>query len=165
MLQSGFKQTKWVSALSSTVRESYHFHRMILKAGPVGNGSMRSRISVCRYRWFTDPVVVLHMKRLMLVKYTRHFRYFTVSVKAKIFFKKKLALRLNLRILQENDSVDDSSLLGCYTVRSCKFISLFNQLDAQNFFHNKFYFTPLHVSSTFAYHQEVKIALMKLIIK
>ena len=38
------------------------------------------------------------------------------------------------------------------------FISIFNQLDAQNLFHNKFYFMPLHVSSTCAHHQEVKIA-------
>jgi hypothetical protein len=30
------------------------------------------------------------------------------------------------------------------------FISLSNQLDAQNLFHNKFYFMPLHVSSTCA---------------
>ena len=33
-----------------------------------------------------------------------------------------------------------------------KFISVFNQLDAQNLFHNKFYFMPLHVSSTYAHH-------------
>jgi len=39
------------------------------------------------------------------------------------------------------------------------FISVFNQLDAQNLFHNKFYFIPLHVSSTCAHHQEVKIVL------
>jgi len=39
------------------------------------------------------------------------------------------------------------------------FISVFNQLDAQNLFHSNFYFMPLHVSSTCAYHQEVKIAL------
>jgi len=31
-----------------------------------------------------------------------------------------------------------------------KFISLFNELDAQNLFHSKFYFMPLHVSSTCA---------------
>ena len=30
------------------------------------------------------------------------------------------------------------------------FISLFNQPDAQNLFHNKFYFMLLHVSSTCA---------------
>jgi len=42
------------------------------------------------------------------------------------------------------------------------FISEFNQLDAQNLFHNKFYFMPLHVSNTYAYHQEVKIALHSL---
>ena len=30
------------------------------------------------------------------------------------------------------------------------FISVFNQLDAQNLFHNKFYFMPVHVSSTCA---------------
>jgi len=40
-------------------------------------------------------------------------------------------------------------------------ISVFNQLDAQNLFHNKFYFMPLHVSSTCAHHQ-VKIALHSL---
>jgi len=42
------------------------------------------------------------------------------------------------------------------------FISVFNQLDAQNLFHNKFYFMPLHVSSTCSHHQEVKIALHSL---
>ena len=40
-----------------------------------------------------------------------------------------------------------------------EFISVFNQLDAQNLLHNKFYFMPLHVSSTCAHHQEVKIVL------
>jgi len=39
------------------------------------------------------------------------------------------------------------------------FISIFNQIDAQNLFHSHFYFMPLHVSSTCAHHQEVKIAL------
>jgi len=42
------------------------------------------------------------------------------------------------------------------------FIPVFNQLDVQNLFHNKFYFMPLHVSSTCAHHQEVKIALHSL---
>jgi len=42
------------------------------------------------------------------------------------------------------------------------FISIFNKLDAQNLFHNKFYFMPLHVSSTCAHHQEVKITLHSL---
>jgi hypothetical protein len=39
------------------------------------------------------------------------------------------------------------------------FISLFNRFDTQNLFHNKFYFMPLHVSSTCVRNQEVKIAL------
>jgi len=42
------------------------------------------------------------------------------------------------------------------------FISAFNQHDAQNCFHNKLYFMPLHVLSTCAHHQEVKIALHSL---
>ena len=42
------------------------------------------------------------------------------------------------------------------------FISVFNQLDAQNLFHNKFYFMPPHVSSTCAHHQVVRIALHSL---
>jgi len=33
-----------------------------------------------------------------------------------------------------------------------RFISVFNQLDAQNVFHNKFYFMPLHVSSICAHY-------------
>jgi len=42
------------------------------------------------------------------------------------------------------------------------FISVFNQLGAQNVLHNKFYFMPLHVSITSTHHQEVKIALHSL---
>jgi len=45
------------------------------------------------------------------------------------------------------------------TVHLSIFISVFNQIDAQNLYHNKFCFMPLHVSSTRAHHQEVKIAL------
>jgi len=45
------------------------------------------------------------------------------------------------------------------TVHRSIFISVFNQLDPQNLFHNKFYFMPLHVSNTCAHHQEVKIVL------
>ena len=48
------------------------------------------------------------------------------------------------------------------TVHLSIFISVINQLDAQNLFHNKFYFMPLHVSSTCAHHQEVKIVLHSL---
>jgi len=48
------------------------------------------------------------------------------------------------------------------TVHLSIFISVFNQHDAQNLFDNKFYFMPLHVSSTCAHHQEVKIALHSL---
>jgi len=36
------------------------------------------------------------------------------------------------------------------TVHLSIFISIFNQFDAQNLFHNKFYFMPPHVSSTCA---------------
>ena len=42
------------------------------------------------------------------------------------------------------------------------FILVFNQFGAKNLFHNKFYFMPLHVSSTCAHHQEVKITLLSL---
>jgi len=48
------------------------------------------------------------------------------------------------------------------TVHLSIFISVFNQLDAKNLFHNKFYFMPLHVSNTCAHHQVVKIALHSL---
>jgi len=48
------------------------------------------------------------------------------------------------------------------TVHFCIFISVFNQFDAQNLFHKKFCFMPLHVSSTCVHHQEVKIVLYSL---
>jgi len=48
------------------------------------------------------------------------------------------------------------------TVHLSIFISVLNQTDAQNLFHNKFYFMPLHVSSKCAHHEEVKIALHSL---
>jgi len=48
------------------------------------------------------------------------------------------------------------------TVHLSTFISVFNQPDTQNLFHNKFYCMPLHVSSTCTHHQEVKIVLHSL---
>ena len=48
------------------------------------------------------------------------------------------------------------------TVHLSTFISVFNQLDAINLFYNRFYFMPLHVSSTCDHHQDVKIALHSL---
>ena len=48
------------------------------------------------------------------------------------------------------------------TVHRSIFISVFIQFDAQNLFHNKFYFVPMHDSSTCAHNQEVKIALHSL---
>jgi len=66
--------------------------------------------------------------------------------------------KCNVR-LKELDVVDFDVLL---TVHRSTFISVFNQLDAQNLFLISFYFVPLHVSSTCAHHQEVKIALHSL---
>jgi len=48
------------------------------------------------------------------------------------------------------------------TLKSTGLISVFKQLDAQNLFQLSFHFMPLHVSSTCAHHQEVKIALHSL---
>jgi len=41
-------------------------------------------------------------------------------------------------------------------------ISVINEHDTQNFFSQQVCFMPLHVSSTCAHHQEVKIALHSL---
>jgi len=48
------------------------------------------------------------------------------------------------------------------TVHLSIFISVINQLDAQNFCFTISFFSCLHVSSTCAHHQEVKIALYSL---
>ena len=52
----------------------------------------------------------------------------------------------------------DSNVYAKYIL----FISVINQLDAQNFCFTISLFMPLHVSSTCAHHQEVKIALHSL---
>ena len=70
-------------------------------------------------------------------------------------------------ILRRSRDIDEDRLLECFdvllTVHLSIFISVFNQHDAQNLFHNKFYFMPLHVSNTCAHHhQEVKITLHSL---
>jgi len=61
--------------------------------------------------------------------------------------------------LTENTLKNSDVLL---TVHLSIFISVFNQLDTQKLFHYKFYFMPLHVSSTCAHHQKVRIALHSL---
>ena len=66
------------------------------------------------------------------------------------------------QICRENQNTHFIFFYVLLTVHRSIFISLFNQLDAQNLFHNKFYFMPLHVSSICAHHQEVKIALHSL---
>jgi len=48
---------------------------------------------------------------------------------------------------------------ACY---SLIYLSQYLIKYAQNLFHNKFNFMPLHVSSTCAHHQEVKIVLHSL---
>ena len=64
------------------------------------------------------------------------------------------------------ESLHFPETFSCYQYNSVGpfflFISVFNQLDAQNLFYNKFYFMPLHVLSACAHHQEVKIALHSL---
>ena len=45
-----------------------------------------------------------------------------------------------------------SNIIFAFIEKCVVFISVFNQLDAQNLFHNEFYFMPLHVSSTCAHH-------------
>ena len=67
-------------------------------------------------------------------------------------------MTVNQQVKETSDWIFDVLL----TVHLSIFISVFNQHDAQNLFHNKFYFMRLHVLSTCAHHQEVKIALHSL---
>jgi len=76
--------------------------------------------------------------------------------KYKVYF---LNLTTNLKLSHFSCSCFSKNQYLYRSGQTQKFISLFNQLDTQNLFHNKFYFMSLHVSSTCAHHQEVKIAL------
>ena len=51
-----------------------------------------------------------------------------------------------------SSKLDQSNSDVLLTMRRSVFISVLNQLDAQNLFHNKFYLMPLRVSSTCAHH-------------
>jgi len=73
-----------------------------------------------------------------------------------------ILLTVHLSIFIVLLTVHLSIFIVLLTVHLSIFISVFNQLDAQNLFHSKFYFMPVHVSSTCAHHQEVKIALHSL---
>ena len=68
--------------------------------------------------------------------------------KSTIFFQRDE--ERNLTLYKTNDENFDVLL----TVHLSIFISVFNQLDAQNLFHSKFYFMPLHVSNTCSKHVE-----------
>jgi len=79
----------------------------------------------------------------------------------------ELEVRLHSFFASTWDGCEWSDLHSCTTsIAKCVcpfFISVTNQLDARNFcFTISFYFMPLHVSSTRAHHQEVKIALHSL---
>jgi len=82
----------------------------------------------------------------------------TCEIKSTISMAKAKFNKKNTLFTTKLDLNFDVSL----TVHRSIFISVFNQLDAQNLFHSKFYFMSLRVSSTCAHHQEVKIALHSL---
>ena len=73
----------------------------------------------------------------------------------KLMINCDVLLTVHLSIFIVLLTVHLSIFIVLLTVHLSVFISVFNQPDAQNLFHNKFYFMPLHVSSTCAHHQEV----------
>jgi len=81
---------------------------------------------------------------------------FTIS-----FISRLYMFRARVLIIRRSKLHYTASGIITQAVHLSIFILVFNQLDAQNLFCNKFYFTPLHVSSTCAHHQ-VKIALHSL---
>jgi len=128
----------------------YDISRFSSFGWPDNDSLVSKRVAVC---------IILCNKLLHLTEtYLLYDIRFTVEVefitlRYNQFIKKTIAGSL------KNDSPNFDVLL---TVHLSIFISVFNQLDAQNLFHNKFYFMPLHVSSVCAHHQEVKIALHSL---
>jgi len=75
-------------------------------------------------------------------------------------FKQDISISLKVIYFELKHAATNFDVL--LTVHLSIFISVFNQLDAQSLFRSKFYFMPLHVLSTCAHHQEVKIALHSL---
>jgi len=93
-----------------------------------------------------------------------HYHIFEFTYAHYIYFNSKLTIYKYSLYLSSSSSTGDKIYSFFFfdvlvTVHLSIFISVFNQLDAQNLFHSKFYFMPLHVSSLCAYHQEVKITL------
>ena len=99
--------------------------------------------------FFFDVLLSVHLS-IFIVLLSVHLNIFIVL------------LSVHLSIFIVLPSVHLSIFIVLLSVHLSIFISVVNELDAQNLFHNKFYFMPLHVSSTCAHHQEVKIALHSL---
>ena len=61
--------------------------------------------------------------------------------------------RTNTVVFPDDGPIFAEACRDCFdvllTVRLSIFILVFNQLDTQNLFYNKFYFMPIHVSSTY----------------
>jgi hypothetical protein len=81
---------------------------------------------------------------------------FTVSFISRLYMFRAHVLIIRRSKYAISTKYDFDILL---TVHLSVFIAVLNELDAQNLFHSNFYCIRLHVSSTCAHHQEVKICI------
>jgi len=82
--------------------------------------------------------------QVIRVKFHFHLIFILISRAYMTNFRRYIVVKLRLTWFPADLDV-------LLTVHLSIFISVFNQLDAQNLFHNKFHFMPLHVSSTCAH--------------
>ena len=96
-------------------------------------------LHLCETRSVTnfDVLLTVHLS-IFMVLLTVHLSIFIVL------------LTVHLSIFMVLLTVHLSIFMVLLTVHLSIFISIFDQLDAQNWFHNKFYFMSLHISSTCA---------------
>jgi len=120
------------------------------------------RVTCCRSRC----VVVAPSHYIWMPGYYKRTCVAAISLIVLFYTTSVIILWLNIVHFLNSYNIYNNTITNHqYTalfITTATFILVFNQLDAQNLFYSKFYFTPLHVSSTCAHHQEIKIALYSL---
>jgi len=123
----------------------------------------RTLASTLRGRRETVWVMVRSFRKCSLILYATDVKFSTwLTTNTYKTYRLKILGALSQLSDKTHKKTENTFSDVLLTVHLSVFILIFNQLDAQNLFHSKFYFMPLQVSSTCAHHQEVKITLHSL---
>jgi len=145
------------------VRVSLAVSLNLLKLSKVGALDLRNQQATLhsRVQWLFLSLFTFHTSRLRNINTTQHWLKRSTSI-SYITAEPQQKKPVSILLIYIQNSAKTPAWHSVWRYTFCplinpseteinlkyKFISVFNQLDAQNLFHGKFYFMPLHVSST-----------------